>query len=108
MFNLNWERLACHQSRLPNTNHLGRTGLQIFGFAHNLQSNLCKKKKKQKSVLKHQNTTRPQEKGRNLRKSGQFLGRVGIPKVDPPAGAAEGGGGENRSVWREVAGGQEA
>lgn len=43
----------------------------------------------------------------NLRHCGQFLGRVRVPEVDPPAGAAEGGGGEHGPVGGEVAGGQE-
>lgn len=43
----------------------------------------------------------------DLHQSGQLLGGVRVPEVDPPAGAAEGGRGEQRAVRREVAGGQE-
>lgn len=43
----------------------------------------------------------------NLHQRGQLLCSVRVPQVDPPAGAAEGGGGQQRSVRGEVAGGQE-
>lgn len=43
----------------------------------------------------------------NLHQRGQLLGSVRVPEVDPPAGAAEGGGGEQRPVGGEAAGGQE-
>lgn len=43
---------------------------------------------------------------KHLHQCGQFLGRVRVPEVDPPAGAAEGRGGEQRSVGWEVTGGQ--
>lgn len=43
----------------------------------------------------------------NLHQRGQLLGSVRVPEVDPPAGAAEGRGGEQRPVRREVTGGQE-
>lgn len=43
----------------------------------------------------------------NLHQRGQLLCRVRVPEVDPPAGAAEGRGGEQRPVRREVAGRQE-
>lgn len=46
------------------------------------------------------------QKQDNLHQRGQFLRRVRVPEVDPPAGAAEGGGGEQRPVGREVAGRQ--
>lgn len=43
----------------------------------------------------------------NLHQSGQFLCSVRVPEVDPPAGAAEGCGGEQRPVGGEVTGRQE-
>lgn len=46
-------------------------------------------------------------RGLNLHQRGELLGSVRVPEVDPPAGAAEGRGGEQRAVGREVTGGQE-
>lgn len=43
----------------------------------------------------------------HLHQCGQPLCCVRVPEVDPPAGAAEGRGGEHRPVRGEVAGGQE-
>lgn len=46
-------------------------------------------------------------KEKNLHECGELLSSVRVPQVDPPAGAAEGRGGQQRAVRREVAGGQE-
>lgn len=43
----------------------------------------------------------------NLHQCGQLLRRVRVPEVYPPAGAAEGRRGQQRSVGGEVTGGQE-
>lgn len=43
----------------------------------------------------------------NLHQRGQLLRRVRVPEVYPPAGAAEGRRGQQRSVGGEVTGGQE-
>lgn len=43
----------------------------------------------------------------NLHQCGQLLRRVRVPEVDPPAGAAEGRRGKQRSIRGEVTGGQQ-
>lgn len=43
----------------------------------------------------------------NLHQRGELLSSIRVPEVDPPAGAAEGRSGEQRTVRREVTGGQE-
>ncbi len=43
----------------------------------------------------------------NLHQSGQLLCGVRVPEVNPPAGATEGCGGEQRPIRREVTGRQE-
>lgn len=41
---------------------------------------------------------------KDLHQSGQLLCSIRVPEVDPPAGAAEGCGGEQRPIRREVTG----
>lgn len=43
----------------------------------------------------------------NLHQRGELLSSIRVPEVDPPAGAAEGCSGQQRTVRGEVTGGQE-